>query len=973
MPIQQREIYLTMWKNLTPNKQETMIKIAINKIDEFSSLCFVDMEKELNELHLNNQLNLLEPIEKMFRLVIVMSKPPASDKNELKSYCFDRITELQKSMGPSNFIWSSIACNVKNAFSIEYFFMNLMIQQLDALYFKTYVINQLVSDQEDDKKKLKKKKNKRKKHKAGTANNRLCNSFVEDNEKIEKIEHRSQQGSHKSDTMSYTITEGGTGLDKMGFEIDIENNLPLEGYIPKPSLLLEAEKLSNNNECLIYGDNNSNKKAITTTPLNRDSINDNIEHKSKAKKNSTFMKKDSKVKEQYNDDSLKITDDKLSSLNNYVLVDEHEKHLIKEPVNFGFDSQITIENSDEDRRQAKNNQNYDTMFNQFSKGGFNNINKFSEYGYREKKPISCIDKDPFTVEIEKRTSSTDFNKKQEFNQRYRNVEDYNSISINKTISTKAESRRLKVKKDPKNIDMNIPFNLKEINKNNSEVEEEGFCNTPLDSKRNQSDINDDYQKNKSTEHNKKNYYGNSKIVHNSGLNASKILNGFSKIDTKQKKPKLKKIIKETRQNTEKKTSSQTLEKNNQNDKLTKTKQIDKLKKVSNADSAKNNKVGGQTTKMEPNAPIKAITYWKDEPSIDISLSPDKQFEESIISMKTIEKNLECDNEKPLKGNREQIKLRKKGNDGNKTSKTVKKLNTNTSLPNKTTKIEIGDERSLKYADNKHMPNEEEALGSISKKSSEKLEDMVKRVFNKVMDEHLDRVISDLEAYTRSLEESRRIIHERISSIIERTFQGENIYVQEYGSYATRLLTPYSDMDLSIQGCIMLDREQAVEMLQVVCDNLKLFSFVRIAVPILTALVPVVKVEADPSIEFEDSEVTKESFKIKIDIIVDLMDDYNPVSTALRTTEYIKYCISTYPSFYKNMLFLKFALNCNDMTNSYKGGLNAYGLCILYVAYMEFYNIENSNNQFELLLGFLNFLTSQFSPETQAVYFGTALR
>ena len=65
------------------------------------------------------------------------------------------------------------------------------------------------------------------------------------------------------------------------------------------------------------------------------------------------------------------------------------------------------------------------------------------------------------------------------------------------------------------------------------------------------------------------------------------------------------------------------------------------------------------------------------------------------------------------------------------------------------------------------------------------------------------MLAELEAHTDRLELGRRVIQDRIATIVDRTFNADTVYVQEYGSYATRLLTPYSDMDLSIQGCLCL--------------------------------------------------------------------------------------------------------------------------------------------------------------------------
>lgn len=253
-----------------------------------------------------------------------------------------------------------------------------------------------------------------------------------------------------------------------------------------------------------------------------------------------------------------------------------------------------------------------------------------------------------------------------------------------------------------------------------------------------------------------------------------------------------------------------------------------------------------------------------------------------------------------------------------------------------------------------------------------INERVRAKFTRAMNEKMDEVIKDLENYNQKFELGRKIIKDRISEIVNRSFKG-TAYVQEYGSYASRLLTPYSDMDLSIQGCQSMDREQIVETLQFLSKNLKMCSFIKNATSILTAAVPVIKIEADSSVDFETSQKTDTPLTIHVDIILDTRDNINHISTALRTTDYMKYCIRTYPSFYKNMLFMKYAMNCNELNNTYRGGLCAYGLAILYVAYIESHNIEKSTDHFELLRGFIHFMVAKFNPETQAVFYGTAFR
>ncbi len=124
------------------------------------------------------------------------------------------------------------------------------------------------------------------------------------------------------------------------------------------------------------------------------------------------------------------------------------------------------------------------------------------------------------------------------------------------------------------------------------------------------------------------------------------------------------------------------------------------------------------------------------------------------------------------------------------------------------------------------------------------------------------------------------------------------------------------------------------MLSILHENLKLCKFIIKLTPILSAAVPVLKIEADTSIDFEGTKSSKDKYIIKADIIVDLVEDVNLIGTAFRTTNYIKICIDNYPTFFKNIIFMKYILGAHDLSNTYKGGLNAYGLCLLYIAFLE---------------------------------------
>ena len=76
--------------------------------------------------------------------------------------------------------------------------------------------------------------------------------------------------------------------------------------------------------------------------------------------------------------------------------------------------------------------------------------------------------------------------------------------------------------------------------------------------------------------------------------------------------------------------------------------------------------------------------------------------------------------------------------------------------------------------------------------------------------------------------------------------------------------------------------------------------------------------------------SNESELIEVDIIVNV-GGYN--STSERTTNFIKQCCKLYPTVLKNITFLKYLLSYKKLGDTYTGGLNAYGLCLLYISYL----------------------------------------
>lgn len=249
-------------------------------------------------------------------------------------------------------------------------------------------------------------------------------------------------------------------------------------------------------------------------------------------------------------------------------------------------------------------------------------------------------------------------------------------------------------------------------------------------------------------------------------------------------------------------------------------------------------------------------------------------------------------------------------------------------------------------------------------------DLAATVFLRVLDRQIALLADALVQSAKRSERCRNIAKERLGSIVQRTFGG-SVELFEFGSNLTKLITPFSDIDLGLshKTSKIYYPTMAVDMLQVLSENLTDLEFVVKTNPILKATVPVIKVDIDPSVPFEDSPVAGERRIVKCDIIVKIEDNLSLEHTSTRTTNYVIEASNAYSSFFSNILVLKFSLNCVDLANSYKGGLNSYGLCLLYIAYLKTNKLEKERSLGATFLGFLEFMI-KFDASSYGVFLGS---
>lgn len=257
--------------------------------------------------------------------------------------------------------------------------------------------------------------------------------------------------------------------------------------------------------------------------------------------------------------------------------------------------------------------------------------------------------------------------------------------------------------------------------------------------------------------------------------------------------------------------------------------------------------------------------------------------------------------------------------------------------------------------------------TLSKLSDVKIEKIVsKSSINSAIEnltcKAMNTTIIELKTMASTLLPPRCLIRNALQNLLDISFLGEDLKVREYGSFVTGLLTPFSDMDLCIVTPRKIStRNEANLFLARLQPLLAKIAEISYSKHIDTASVPVIKITA----KFEHFSKTE---TLHIDLTAEISEENNEISTAFRTTTFICECIEKYPSFLPVVLCLKYVLNLAGLNDSYRGGLNAYGLSLAYIAFLNIKKRLTSTNHGRLLREFIRFLIYEFDPMTEALCF-----
>lgn len=165
-------------------------------------------------------------------------------------------------------------------------------------------------------------------------------------------------------------------------------------------------------------------------------------------------------------------------------------------------------------------------------------------------------------------------------------------------------------------------------------------------------------------------------------------------------------------------------------------------------------------------------------------------------------------------------------------------------------------------------------------------------------------------------------------------------VKSFGSYATGLILPSSDLDI-----VILTDTPPLEILSCLSPILRDLHICKGLDTIFSAHIPLIKL------------TTNLNNSIVVDISV-----FTHEHKGLATLEFVNKQLTTYPSLRPVYLFLKQLLYFTNFNESYKGGLGSFSLLLLVVHYLQRHSIapcSNAEHIGEVILGILYYFAWGF--------------
>ena len=225
---------------------------------------------------------------------------------------------------------------------------------------------------------------------------------------------------------------------------------------------------------------------------------------------------------------------------------------------------------------------------------------------------------------------------------------------------------------------------------------------------------------------------------------------------------------------------------------------------------------------------------------------------------------------------------------------------------------------------------------------------------------LSKDIKDYQQFVKEHIEREQSLYNRLIQNIQNSVD-ESIHdydVRLYGSHATNLCLPWSDLDVVLvprnNNNININNQILLSQLY---ENLKKKDWVKDSKYISGASIPIIKLICDKTFN-------------NMPIDISIQDEKH---FGLKCVELVKGFISQYESLKPLVLVLKNILKRANLNDPYKGGISSYGLILMIVTYLQTQKkigkdiSNNENNLGRLFYDFVNHYGLKFEPSKYIIY------
>jgi hypothetical protein len=202
-------------------------------------------------------------------------------------------------------------------------------------------------------------------------------------------------------------------------------------------------------------------------------------------------------------------------------------------------------------------------------------------------------------------------------------------------------------------------------------------------------------------------------------------------------------------------------------------------------------------------------------------------------------------------------------------------------------------------------------------------------------EDISRFTSELDGWQSRTESHYNTLISRLNRCVSPILPGTTLEV--FGSFATKLHLPTSDIDLVLCG----SSGYSIEILKQIEAEIKSLEGLQSTTIIPTSLIPLLKT----------------SFQINgntVNVDISIQDSKH---RGLECSAMVRRLISAHKPIKSVVMVLKRLFYVCRFNEAFKGGLNSYSLFLMVTSYIQ---MCASDNPAELLLGFLNFYGNEFN-------------